>query len=125
MFLNILFYSLYLTETQRNDYDIKKQLQNQANRYRRAIPYASTKHIAREHVVTDMPPRNMFRGCVTLPTFSVAIRNLRGSAGWVGLEWCKPHRSDYALPIHPRRKPSFCLTGRRHTSSNSSYPKTG
>lgn len=23
MFLNILFYSLYLTETQRNDYDIK------------------------------------------------------------------------------------------------------
>lgn len=40
MFLNILFYSLYLTETQRNDYDIKKQLQNQANRYRRAIPYA-------------------------------------------------------------------------------------
>ena len=27
MFLNILFYSLYLTETQRNDYDIKKQLQ--------------------------------------------------------------------------------------------------
>lgn len=124
MFLNILFYSLYLTETQRNDYDIKKTITESSKPLSKSDSLRTT-NIAREHVVTDMPPRNMFRGCVTLPTFSVAIRNLRGSAGWVGLEWCKPHRSDYALPIHPRRKPSFCLTGRRHTSSNSSYPKTG
>lgn len=123
MFLNILFYSLYLTETQRNDNDIKTI--TESSKPLSKSDSLRTTNIAREHVVTDMPPRNMFRGCVTLPTFSVAIRNLRGSAGWVGLEWCKPHRSDYALPIHPRRKPSFCLTGRRHTSSNSSYPKTG
>jgi hypothetical protein len=57
MFLNILFYSLYLTETQRNDYDIKKQLQNQANRYRRAIPYA----------------QQTLRGSMWLPTCPLAI----------------------------------------------------
>ncbi len=84
MFLNILFYSLYLTETQRNDNDIKTI--TESSKPLSKSDSLRTTNIAREHVVTDMPPRNMFRGCVTLPTFSVAIRNLRGSAGWVGPE---------------------------------------
>lgn len=57
MFLNILFYSLYLTETQRNDNDIKNNYRITANRYRRAIPYA----------------QQTLRGSMWLPTCPLAI----------------------------------------------------
>lgn len=80
VFKHIFPHPLYLTETQHNDNDVKKQSQNQGKPSSKSDSLRTT-NIAREHVVTDMPPRNMFRGCVTLPTFSVAIRNLRGSAG--------------------------------------------
>lgn len=124
VFKHIFPHPLYLTETQHNDNDVKKQSQNQGKPSSKSYAIRTT-HIAREHVGNRMLPRYIFCRLVTLPTSSAAIRNLRGSAGWVGLEWCKPHRSDYALSIRPHRKPSFCPIGRRHTSSNYFYSKTG
>ena len=48
---------LYLTETQRNDNDIKNNYRITANRYRRAIPYA----------------QQTLRGSMWLPTCPLAI----------------------------------------------------